>query len=662
MTGRDVTKAAFLRRAYELLLRPRLIEEKMLVLLRQGKLGKWFSGIGQEAIAVGATLAMEKDEYILPMHRNLGVFTTRGVPLRKLMSQFRGGPDGFTKGRDRSFHFGSQEHKLVGMISHLGAQLPVACGIALAEKLSGGKRAVLVFTGEGATSQGDFHEALNLASVWKLPVIFLIENNGYALSTPVSEQYRCPELAMRAAGYGMEGVRIDGNNLLTVFETVERARKHCTSRQEPFLIECMTFRMRGHEEASGTAYVPSSLLEEWAQRDPIAQFEQVLFTEAGMTPAESEALKSRMREQINNELGDSLADVPPIGVSSERELADVYAPAASNPPEPVAPKGDGREPIRFIDAISEGLRQAMRLHPDLLLIGQDIAAYGGVFKVTAGFLEEFGRERIRDTPLCESAIIGAAYGLSVAGYRSILEMQFADFISNGFNQLVNNLAKSHYRWGQPANVVIRMPTGAGTGAGPFHSQSTEAWFIKTPGLKVLYPAFPADAKGLLMAAAEDPNPVLFFEHKYLYRTLRGEVPEEAFTTPIGKARLIRTGESISIVSYGLGVHWALEVLDRHPEIDADLLDLRTLLPWDKEAVAETVKKTGKVLIVHEDTLTGGFGAELAAWIGEHCFQYLDAPIRRCCSLDTPVPMNGQLETNFLAKSRLEESLLQLLSY
>ncbi|QEC51133.1 2-oxoisovalerate dehydrogenase E1 component [Anseongella ginsenosidimutans] len=659
MNRQEYMDTAFFRKVCQLLLRPRLIEEKMLVLLRQGRLGKWFSGIGQEAIAVGAAMAMQENEYILPMHRNLGVFTTRGVPLKRLMSQFQGKMNGFTQGRDRSFHFGSREHRLVGMISHLGPQLAIACGIALADKLSGKGQATLAFTGEGATSEGDFHEALNLASVWDLPVIFLIENNGYGLSTPVSEQYRCQSLAGRAAAYGMEGIQIDGNDVLSVFDTVKKAREYCIREQRPYLIECLTFRMRGHEEASGTGYVPASLLEEWAARDPIAAFERFLREERIMSPQELDSLKSSLREEINADVKASLEEEPGITASAETELADMYAPAA---PRDVLSGTDKISKKRFIDALSDSLRLAMQRNPDLILIGQDIAAYGGVFKVTEGFLEEFGRERVRNTPLCESAVIGAAYGLSIAGYRSVVEMQFADFISMGFNQVVNNLAKSHYRWKQPASLVIRMPTGAGTGAGPFHSQSTEAWFIKTPGLKVLYPAFPSDAKGLLLAAVEDPNPVLFFEHKYLYRQLSDEVPEGYYTTPIGKARLVREGRDVSIITYGLGVHWALEVLGRHPEIAADLLDLRSLLPWDKEAVSATVKKTGKVLVLHEDTLTGGFGGEISAWIAEHCFRDLDAPVIRCCSLDTAVPMNPLLEANFLAKSRLEDRLLQLLAY
>lgn len=669
MDRREYMDDDFLRNLYELLLRPRLIEEKMLVLLRQGKLGKWFSGIGQEAIAVGATLAMQKDEYILPTHRNLGVFTTRGVPLEQLLCQFQGKMKGFTRGRDRSFHFGTQAFRLVGMISHLGPQLAVAGGIALAEKLSGSGRATMVFTGEGATSEGDFHEALNLASVWDLPVIFLIENNGYALSTPVWEQYRCHTLADRGTAYGMAAIQIDGNDVLTVFDAVKTAREYCIREQKPYLVECMTFRMRGHEEASGIHYVPPGLLEQWSLQDPVEGYERFLTAEKILLPEETEAFKNRIRSEINTQVKNTFDQNTGITASCENELRDVYAPARPEGPSPETGLPEGVEQApgtankkRFIDAISDGMRQTMRRHPNLVLMGQDIAGYGGVFKVTEGFLEEFGKERVRNTPLCESAIIGAAFGLSIAGYRSIVEMQFADFISMGFNQVVNNLAKSHYRWAQPADVVIRMPTGAGTGAGPFHSQSNEAWFTKTPGLKVVYPAFPADAKGLLAAAVEDPNPVLFFEHKFLYRTLSGDVPDGYYTTPIGKALRVRKGKDVSIITYGWGVHWALELLNREPDISADLLDLRSLMPWDRDAVAASVKKTGRALILHEDTLTGGFGGEIAAWLAEHCFSYLDAPVTRCCSLDTPVPMNPELEAAFLARSRLQDSLHKLLAY
>lgn len=672
---------AFLGNAYERLLRPRITEEKMLVLLRQGKLGKWFSGIGQEAIAVGAAMAMQEDEYILPMHRNLGVFTTRNVPLSRLLSQFQGKMNGFTKGRDRSFHFGSPEYRLVGMISHLGPQLAIADGIALAEKLSGREKAALVFTGEGATSEGDFHEALNLAAVWDLPVIFLIENNGYGLSTPVSAQYRCRGLSDRGAGYGMESVQIDGNDILTVYDTIKGVREYCVREGKPYLVECMTFRMRGHEEASGTRYVPKELLEEWGARDPVVSYENFLLGEKVISRNEADSLKDAIREEIN-ELVKAAFSEPEVEARAETELRDIYAPSgrvyipaganassgrdaaadigttlAKEPPEP------GKKTARrFIDAISDGMRHAMVRHEKLVLMGQDIAGYGGVFKATEGFLQEFGKERVRDTPLCESAVIGAAFGLSIRGYKSIVEMQFADFASMGFNQIVNNLAKSHYRWGQSADVVIRMPTGAGTGAGPFHSQSTEAWFTKTPGLKVVYPAFPADAKGLLLAAVEDPNPVLFYEHKYLYRKLSEEVRDGYYNIPIGKANLLRKGTDLSVITYGLGVHWALDLLNRHPEVSADLLDLRSLLPWDQEEAAATVKKTGKALILHEDTLTGGFGGEISAWLAEHCFEYLDAPVVRCGSLDTAVPMSKPLEDNFLANSRLEEAFLKLMDY
>lgn len=668
MNRQEYMDEDFLRRIYRQLLLPRLVEEKMLLLLRQGKLGKWFSGIGQEAVSVGAAMAMDSEEYILPMHRNLGVFTCREVPLEKLMNQFQGKMDGFTRGRDRSFHFGSQQYKLIGMISHLGPQLAIACGIALADKLAKRQRVTLVFTGEGATSEGDFHEALNLAAVWDLPVVFLIENNGYGLSTPTDQQYRCDNLAMRAAGYGMEGIRIDGNDVLAVYDTILKARAYCRDRQAPYLVECMTFRMRGHEEASGTSYVPPALLEAWSKKDPILRFEEFLLRHQVLLAEELGEIKRELVKVINDAVSASFAAAPEIIVSAETEVRDMYAPpdrAASSAERPagdtVTQKGAVSKK-RFIDAISDALRMAMKEYPELLIMGQDIAAYGGVFKITKGFLEEFGPERIRNTPICESAVIGAAYGLNIGGYRSIVEIQFADFITMGFNQVVNNLAKSHYRWGQAASVVIRMPTGAGTGAGPFHSQSTEAWFTKTPGLKVVYPAFPADAKGLLLAAVEDPNPVLFFEHKYLYRTLSGEVPEAYYSTPIGQANLIREGTTVSIITYGLGVHWALELLEAHPGISADVLDLRSLLPWDKKAVADTVRKTGRVLILHEDTLTGGIGGEIAAWIAEHCFRHLDAPVTRCCSLDTPVPTNPQLEANFLAKSRLENSLLALLAY
>lgn len=647
-----------LKQLYRALLYPRLIEEKMLVLLRQGRIGKWFSGIGQEAIAVGATLALLPDEYILPMHRNLGVFTTRGIPLKKLMAQWQGKAGGFTKGRDRSFHFGTREHRIIGMISHLGPQLGVADGIALADKLSGRKQVTLAFTGEGATSEGDFHEALNVAAVWSLPVIFLIENNGYGLSTPVHEQYACEKLSDRAVGYGMEGRRIDGNNVLEVYHTIRELAESIREQPRPVLVECITFRMRGHEEASGTKYVPPQLLEEWSGRDPVTAFESWLVSQQLLDSQEFYHLQ-QLKNEIDREV-EAAFQQKAVSADVEAELHDVYAPAAPMPFSP--PKISDAQRMRYIDAITSGLDLAMQRWPKLVLMGQDIAEYGGAFKITQGFVEKFGKERVRNTPLCESAIIGASLGLSISGYKAMVEMQFADFVTCGFNQIINNLAKSHYRWGQYADVVIRMPTGAGTGAGPFHSQSNEAWFTKTPGLKIVYPAFPEDAKGLLLAALADPNPVLFFEHKFLYRAISADVPQGFFTTEIGKARIIQEGRTISIITYGLGVHWAMEYAAQHPEISLEILDLRSLQPWDKNAVAESVMKTGRALILHEDTLSNGFGAELAAWIGEHYFEFLDAPVIRCASLDTPVPMDKALEEQFLAKSRLDACVQRLLKY
>jgi 2-oxoisovalerate dehydrogenase E1 component len=643
---------------YKKLLLPRLIEEKMLILLRQGRIGKWFSGIGQEAIAVGSTLAMQSDEYILPMHRNLGVFTTRDIPLSRLMAQWQGKPSGFTKGRDRSFHFGTQEYKIIGMISHLGPQLALADGIALADVLAERKRATLVFTGEGATSEGDFHEALNIASVWKLPVIFLIENNGYGLSTPVNEQYNCLKLVDKAIGYGIEGRRIDGNNILEVYHTIQEINESIRENPRPVLLECMTFRMRGHEEASGTKYVPQNLFEWWAGKDPVANFEKYLLDEGVIRlewipvfKKEITALIETEFEKVYNE-----ADIVP---DIATEVRDMYQPYQFPATQPATTPATHK---RYIDAISDGLRQAMRKHPNLVIMGQDIAEYGGAFKITQGFVEEFGKPRVRNTPICESGIVGAGMGLALNGYKAIVEMQFADFVTCGFNQIINNLAKTHYRWAQAVDVVVRMPTGAGTGAGPFHSQSNEAWFTKTPGLKVVYPAFPADAKGLLLAAIDDPNPVIYFEHKYLYRSISGDVPDNDVLIEIGKANIVKQGTQASIITFGLGVHWALEYAEKYPELSLEIIDLRSLLPWDHEAVEASVKKTGRALVLHEDTLTSGFGAEIAAHIAEHCFKYLDAPVMRCGSLDTAIPMNKALEDQFLAKARLEETVEKLLAY
>ena len=642
---------------YEYLLLPRLIEERMILLLRQGKISKWFSGIGQEATSVGAAMAMEQDEFILPMHRNLGVFTARNIPLERLFGQFQGKTLGFTKGRDRSFHFGSKEHHIIGMISHLGAQLPVADGIALGHTLSGEKKAVLAFTGDAGTSEGDFHEALNVASVWKLPVIFVVENNGYGLSTPSVEQFNFKSFTDKASGYGIEALSVDGNNVLEVYHAVVKSAKKMRKSPSPVLIEANTFRMRGHEEASGTKYVPKALMDKWQLKDPIQNYQQFLLDEGIMSQGDKEGLYTQINEKIEDALQTAFAHQPPQ-VNTPSELEDVYA---SSQPKTV-PAQDSSNDSRFVDAIKLALDHALDRHPRLVLMGQDIADYGGVFKVTEGLLEKYGKQRVRNTPLCESAILGISLGLSIAGYKSMVEMQFADFATCGFNQIVNNLAKSHFRWSQPSDVVIRMPTGAGVGAGPFHSQSNEAWFFHTPGLKIVYPSNPADAYGLLLSAFVDPNPVLFFEHKALYRSISGPVPTGYSTTPIGQARVVHQGSDVSVITYGMGVHWAEQALSAHPELSLEIIDLRSLLPWDHETVISTVKKTGKILVLHEDCLTGGIGAEIAAWIAEHCFEYLDAPVVRVGSLDTPVPFSPVLEENFLPKQRFLEALIKLNDY
>ncbi|QIX61386.1 dehydrogenase [Hymenobacter sp. BT18] len=646
---------------YKGLLKPRLIEEKMLILLRQGKVSKWFSGIGQEAISVGSTLALHEDEYILPLHRNLGVFTGRHIPLDRLFAQWQGKTTGYTKGRDRSFHFGTNEHHIVGMISHLGPQLAVAGGIALADVLEKRHKVTVTYSGDGGASEGDFHEALNVAAVWQLPVIFIIENNGYGLSTPSREQFRFRYFIDKGPAYGMEAVQVDGNNVLEVYDTVKRLAEDLRQNPRPVLLEALTFRMRGHEEASGTKYVPQELFEEWAQKDPVVNYEKWLLDEGVL----SETLRHQFREQIKAEIEEGLrvADAVPMPTPSlEEEVADMYRPF--EPDTALQLETGNSQPAtdkRFVDAISDGLRQSMERYPELVLMGQDIADYGGVFKVTEGFVAQFGKERVRNTPLCESAIVGAGLGLSIKGKKAMVEMQFADFVTCGFNQIVNNLAKSHYRWGQNADVVVRMPTGAGSAAGPFHSQSNEAWFTHTPGLKVVYPSNPVDAKGLLCAAFEDPNPVIYFEHKMLYRSISGPVPDGYYTTPIGKAALAREGNTLSIITYGMGVHWATQLAEEL-SLDADILDLRTLLPWDEEAVRRTVEKNGRVLILHEDTLTGGIGGEIAAWIAEKCFTALDAPIQRVASLDTAIPFAPSLEKQFLPQQRLRTAVEKLLAY
>lgn len=643
---------------YKAILLPRMIEEKMLLLLRKGKISKWFSGIGQEAISVGLTKALDKDEYILPMHRNLGVFTVRGLPLDRLFKQLQGKFNGFSKGRERSFHFGTNDYHIVGMISHLGPQLGIADGIGLASLLKKEKKVTAVFSGDGGTSEGDFHEAMNVAAVWNLPVIFVIENNAYGLSTPVNEQYKCEDLADKGIGYGMESLQIDGNNILAVYDTIMTYAESIRNEPRPLLLECKTFRMRGHEEASGTKYVPKELFEEWGKKDPVSNYESYLIEENILDEKKVESIRNEFKNEIDKAL-DVTFEEPEVTPNTDDELKDVYAPFEQ---KIINPKTDKKTNKRLIDAISDGLRQSMERYDDLVIMGQDIAEYGGVFKITENFYKEFGKERIRNTPICESAIIGAALGLSVKGIKSVVEMQFADFVTSGFNQVVNNLAKIHYRWGQKADVVVRMPCGAGVGAGPFHSQSNEAWFFHTPGLKIFYPSNPYDAKGLIAAAIEDPNPVLFFEHKALYRSISEDIPDDYYTVDSIKAKLITEGDDITIVTYGMGVHWAKNILKNNPDISADLVDLRILLPWDKKTVEESVAKTGKVIILHEDTLTGGIGAEISAHISEHCFKNLDAPVMRSASLDTPIPFATTLEENFFQKDLFERKLKELIGF
>ncbi len=642
---------------YRRLLKPRLIEEKMLILIRQGKVSKWFSGIGQEAISVGITAVLDKDEYILPMHRNLGVFTSRDIPLHRLFSQWQGKASGFTKGRDRSFHFGTQEYKIIGMISHLGPQLGVADGIALANKLKKNGKVTAVFTGEGATSEGDFHEALNIASVWDLPVLFVIENNGYGLSTPTNEQYRCENLADKGIGYGMESHIIDGNNILEVFIELEEIVASMKANPRPVLLEFKTFRMRGHEEASGTKYVPQELMDLWAEKDPVNTYQRYLIKQNILSPQQDEMWREEIRKEIDDHLAIANAEAE-IEANYDEELNDVYKPYDFEDIKP----GNETENIRFIDAVSQGLRQSMERNDNLVIMGQDIAEYGGAFKITDGFVQQFGKERVINTPICESAVVSAGMGLSINGYKAIVEMQFADFVSTGFNPIVNYLAKVHYRWQEKADVVVRMPCGGGTQAGPFHSQTNEAWFTKTPGLKVVYPAFPYDAKGLLATAINDPNPVLFFEHKLLYRSVYQEVPKDYYTLPFGQASVLREGNDITIIAFGAAVHWAIETLEKNPEISADLIDLRTLQPFDKNTVYASVKKTSKAIILQEDTMFGGIASDISAMIMEDCFEYLDGPVKRVASLESPIPFTKALEDQYLPRERFEIALLKLLKY
>ncbi len=649
-----------LKELYRALILPRTIEEKMLRLIRQSRLSKWFSGFGQEAIAVGCASALRDDDFLLPMHRNLGIWTTRKVPLERLFCQLMGRTGGFTNGRDRTFHFGLPDKHIVGMISHLAAMLPVACGLGLSAKLDGSDQVALALVGEGSTREGDFHEALNLAAVWKLPVIFVIENNKYGLSTPTSEAFIGKSFAAAAAGYGMPGKRVDGNDILAVINAVREAATLARSGEGPTLLEMKTFRMRGHEEASGTKYVPKTLMEEWAKKDPVTRFERRLMREGIYKREELDAIKEKTRVSVE-EIAEFVLKQPFVQSTLEREKADVFAPAT-------VPSINGNaktEKIRFIDAIKQSLFQAMQDNDRTLILGQDIAEYGGVFKVTEGFLEAFGRDRVRNTPIIESGAIGASLGLALNGHVPIIEIQYADFISCGFNQIVNNLATTHYRWGAKVPVTIRAPFGGHIGAGPFHSQSLEAWFCHVPGLKVVVPATPHDAKGLLQAAINDPNPVLFLEHKKLYRSLKGEVPVNRYEIPLGMAKVVAEGADLTIVTYGIGVQWALEQVEAFGSkgVSIEVVDLRTLVPWDKQTVLESVRKTNRVIVLHEAAMTGGFGAELAATVAQEAFDYLDAPPVRVAAEDLPVPFSESLEKDIYSPlPRLVPAIEKLLAF
>jgi 2-oxoisovalerate dehydrogenase E1 component len=658
-----------MRALYRALLLPRVIEEKMLALLRRGQLSKWFSGIGQEAVSVGLVAALRDDDWILPAHRNLGVFTGRGFDLDVLFRQLLGRDGPLTGGRDRTFHFGDLDHHVVGMISHLGAMVPVAAGLALGAGLRGEDRVAAVLIGDGASSEGDVHEAMNLAAVWKLPVLFVIENNQWGLSTPVSDQYACVDLVDRAAGYGMPGELVDGNDVLAVRDACERAAARGRAGRGPTLLECKTFRMRGHEEASGNDYVPAAQIAAWVARDPIERFENRLDERGTLTAADRAGLREELRLDVERLVTGALAAPTPT-TTEEDELARVHAPRS-----PLRRAGGGsgtadaddppsRE-LRYVDAVREALRVGLRADDRVLLLGQDIAGYGGVFKTTEGLVDEFGAERVRNTPIIESGAIGAALGLALAGFRPVVEMQFGDFVTCGFNQLVNNVATTRYRWGAPVPLVVRLPVGGGLGAGPFHSQNIEAWFCHVPGLEVVAPATAADAKGLLLAALDEGNPVLVLEHKRLYRSVRGPVPAGHHVVPIGQGRVARPGRDATVVTYGAGVEWAIaasEAVAAEGAGDVEVIDLRSLRPWDRELVLDSVRRTSRALVLHEAALTGGLGAEIAATIADEAFMDLDAPVRRVGGLDTPIPFAPTLETVWSADGRLLPALRELLAF
>lgn len=643
---------------YRFMLLTRRFEARISALGKEGKLvGGFFSSLGQEAISVGTTLALKPEDWVAPMIRNIGTVLVRGYTPAELFSQFlarRGGPN---RGKDSNLHFGDPAHGVVGCISHLGPLVPIMTGVAMAGRMRGQGRVTMTYLGEGGCSVGDFHEGLNLAAVQKAPFVLVVENNGWSYSTPLESQTLVKDIASRAVGYGIRGLIGDGNDVVEVWKLTRRAVEDARAGGGPQLLEFKTFRRKGHAEHDDAKYVPREQVEAWTARDPIDRFEAWLRDHGKMTDAERRAIHGQIDRELAEGERIAAADRPPDpaeairGVYADDAIVAVTPwarregdPVTAEPTEVVPPDAGGD--VTYLEAIRRALFEEMERDDRVFCIGEDIGSYGGAFRVTQGLLEKFGAARVIDTPIAESATVGAALGAALAGMRPVVEFQFIDFISCAFNMIVQFVAKMRWRTGQAAPMVLRGPCGAGVHAGPFHSQTPEMWFVHTPGLKVVMPATPADARGLLKAAIRDDDPVVFLEHKYLYRRIKGSLPGGEGIVPIGRAALRAEGDDLTIVTYGAMVHTVMAAL---PDLglSAEVIDLRTLCPLDRGAVVRSVRKTHKLMIVHEDTRTGGIAGEIAAVVNEEAFDALDGPIVRVTAPDAPVPFSPNLEEAFL---------------
>ena len=745
---------AFMRLARE-------FDSRFEAMLLTGRVAKWYSAIGNEAITVPAGLALEPGDVLCSLHRDVGAILSfyldpaRAFPglgfeggvaadvtggsgragsawsgggadprpdprpdpetlFERLARQVLGRTGGFSEGIERSYHYGYFDAaaglRHVGMISHLGSMIPVAAGCAFALKKHGSDRVAINFIGEGGTSTGDFHEGLNLAAVWKLPLVLVIENNRYAFSTPSRFQYACIQLSDRGPGYGIASETVDGNDADTMAKAIARAVARARAGHGPTLLEAMVGRLRGHAEGDGSMkVVPEAELELYRAQDPVPTYGDRLEREGTLDAATRARIDARAKELVERAIDRALDAPPPppetafrpvfatergasLLVRRDDENDDTAASMRkpfdhleSTQEVPLLVEAEEEGPtamaafiggsggatgaatageVTYLDAIHEALREEMERDEMVVLLGQDIGAFQGAFRVTRG-LHALWPDRVLDTPISESGTLGLAAGAALLGYVPVVEMQFADFVSCGFNQIVNVLAKLFYRFERPCPVVIRLPAGGGVGAGAFHSQNPEGWFAHVAGLKVVCPATAADAKGLMKAAIRDPNPVIFCENKFLYRRVKETLPEGDLVGEIGKARVARAGDRLTLVGYGASTWTALEAAEALAAegVEAEVIDLRTLVPFDEEMVLASVRKTGRCLVVHEAQATGGFGGEIAAVVAEKAFPWLDAPIARVAYPDRPSPYARNLEQALLPdQEKTLAAARRLLSY